>query len=320
MKAAVIIVTYNNENDAIDAIDSLRRQVYQDWLCIIIDNGSTDATFDLVKNNIAGDNRFSAFQKENEGPASGRNFGFRKVEKDTQYVHFLDGDDMLHSDFLSTMISYLDQHPEVGLLGCQYNKVDEAGKFLQKGHRSRYHSGFLGFPQNLKRSTYCTPFESFFSATGQGSFALYRVDVLKRTNGFEESFWSHEDSDMFCQMSLLSEVHYLPQRLYNVRIRQNSLSRSKKLPQNRFRDKWDLYQSDIPGENQLIERALKYYYTRHKPMRDFKVAIKASRIFLKSLNWHQLRWAFECFEAGLIDVLVRRSYKNRMSERRKQSL
>ncbi len=318
MKAAVIIVTYNNENDALDAIDSIRRQSFTDWQCIIIDNGSTDTTFELVKNNIAGDHRFSAFQKENEGPSAGRNCGFAKLEKDTQYVHFLDGDDMLHSDFLSIMISYLDQHPEVGLLGCQYNKVDKTGNFLQKGHRSRYHSGFLGVPQNLKSSIYNTPFESFFSATGQGSFAMYRVNVLARTTGFEESFWSHEDSDMFCQMSLLAEVHYLPLRLYNVRIRQNSLTQSKKLPRNRFRDKWDLYQSEVPGENELIERALRYYYMRHKPMRDFKVSMKAFRRFLKTRNLHQLKWSFECLQAGIKDVLFRSSFKNRMSQRRKQ--
>lgn len=318
MRVAVVIITYNNQQDVIQAIESVRNQAFKDWECVMVDNGSTDETFKVINELVGNDSRFTAFQKSNEGPSAGRNFGFTKVANDTEYIHFLDGDDMLDPNFLSKMLFYLEAHPEVGLLGCQYDIINEEGVFVKKGNRSRFGRGYLDFPKMISRNVNKTPFESFFAATGQGAFAVFRTSVLSQTQGYEEAFWANEDADIFCQMALLSEVHYIPDHLYKVRVRSNSLSQSVYKRPSLFRDKWDFYQSEDPEVNALIERSLKYYYTRHKPLRDFKVGFKSMREFFRSFGGHSLSRAMECFSAGVIDLFLYRSYKTKMRGRELQ--
>lgn len=316
MKAAVVIITYNNQEDVVNTIESVRNQSFKDWKCVTIDNGSTDDTFKVIKELVGDDSRFTSYLKSNEGPSAGRNLGFTKIDEDIEYVHFLDGDDMIDPEFLSKMVTYLDAHPEVGLLGCQYDIINEDGDFVTKGHRSRFGVGFLGFPKKLSDNVNYTPFESLFASTGQGAFSVFRTRVFRQTQGYEKTFWAHEDSDIFCQMALLSEVHYIPDHLYQVRVRSNSLSKSVVKRPGLFREKWDLYQSGNPDENALIERSLKYYYTRHKPLRDFKVGLKALKQFFTKLDGHSFSWAMECFGAGFVDLFLQRTYKTKLQERK----
>lgn len=320
MKAEIVIITYNNEEHISATIHSVKQQTLYDWNAIIVDNGSSDKTYSLAEKLILGDTRFALYTKSNEGPSAARNYGFSKTQIGIEYIHFLDGDDMLHPEFLSAMTSYMDRNPQVGLLGCQFDLLDKDGIFVRPGFRSRYCSGILGFPQKISDNINKTPFETFFAATGQGAFALFRKSVFEQTDGYEKQFWSHEDSDIFCQMALKAEVHYLPLRLYKVRRRKFSLRNSPKKNYDFFRNKWDFYKSSNTEVNILIEDSLKYYYTRHKPLRDFKVALKAFKYAFAAMDRHSFKWSMDCFYAGITDLFMNKTYKNRMIERQKEEL
>lgn len=318
MKVSVVIITYNNQDQLADTINSVKDQILTDWNCVIIDNGSTDFTFELALKHTEGDSRFTCYKKLNEGPSAGRNMGFDKIKSNIEYVHFLDGDDMLHPSFFLKLSQYLDTHPHVGAVGCHYEKINFHGQHIGYEYRTRYKSGFMGFPKKIDPIFAETPFEVFFSSTGQGSFMMYRVNVLEKSNMFEKSFWSHEDSDILCQMALLAEVHYINEFLYKLRIRENSLSKSSMKTNDLFRDKWDLYISDKPEENELIESSLKYYYMKHAPLRDLKVGLKACRQALLEKDMKSLRWAFECFTNGFIDFFFHKTYVNRKKLRKRE--
>ena len=315
MKASIIITTFNNGQHIEEAINSVMNQSLKDWNCIIVDNNSTDHTFEVINNKVKSDDRFFVFKKENEGPSAARNLGFSNLPEEPEYIHFLDGDDKLEPKFLEILTSYLDVTNNVGLVGCQYNIIDSKGNFLGPGHRSRYAAGFLGIPISLSSTIKITPFETFFSSTGQGPFAVFRTSVYKETSGYEINFWSHEDSDIFCQMALKSEVHYLPYRLYNKRIHENNLTYSPKANYELFREKWDNFKSSDRITNLLIEKSLKYYYTRHKPLRDFKVAIKAFNEFIFSRKLEKLKWASKCFKSGLFDLFFKKNLVKILKQR-----
>lgn len=315
MGAGIIISSYNNEQQIAETINSVKNQTFKEWSCVIIDNGSTDNTKNLIQHEVEQDTRFAFFSKDNEGPSAGRNFGYSKLPESTEYIHFLDGDDILHTEFLSIMVSYLDQHPQVGLLGCQYDLINSKSDYIGPGYRSRYAPGFLGFPKKLSINTPYTPFETFFSATGQGAFAVFRNSVFKRTTGYEKDFWSHEDSDIFCQMALKAEVHYIPSRLYKVRIRENSLMHSDKVNYSLFRRKWDLYLSSDKVVNGKIEKGLEYYYSRHKPARDFKVAFKAFKEFIYTGEFKKMRWSWICFSSGINELFFHKGIRKIMHQR-----
>jgi glycosyltransferase involved in cell wall biosynthesis len=315
MKAAVIIGTYNNETHIAQAIESVRSQTLSDWRCIIIDNGSSDASGSIAQNEIRMDGRFEYIQKQNEGPSAFRNMGFSRVKGECEYVHFLDGDDVLKKDFLEILCYHLDTNPNAGIAACQFNVINEGGELISSGLRSRYAPGFLGFPKRLMPKNIITPFEAFYAATGQGPFAVFRASVFARTTGYEMSFWSHEDSDIFCQMALLSEVHYLPDRLYSKRKHEHNLTGSSLANYGRFREKWDFYFSDDPETTRRVDSAFKYYHGRHAPLRHFKIAIMAFRQFLKSGKVHSFRWSLQCFKKGVDDLFLKKELKRRWTQR-----
>lgn len=316
MKVTVVIGTYNDENHIGKTIDSVLKQTYPDWECIIVDNGSTDNTFSTAQSLISNENKFKVFKKDNKGPSSSRNFSLTQIKNDCTYVHFLDGDDFLDASFLTTMVAYMNDNPNVGLLGCQFNIVNTESKFVKKGLRSRYAPNKFGLPKRLKSQEFYTPFESFFSSTGQGPFALFRLKILKKTTGYEESFWSHEDSDIFCQMALYSEVHYLPERLYNKRVHDNNLTYSPRASYKKFREKWDFYISDNRSINIKIDKAIKYYHCFHAPLRTLQISKKALGEFLQNGMLSSLKWSLICFKNGLTQLLFRKNYKHIMNKRK----
>lgn len=313
----VVIITYNNEKHLQDTFQSVVNQEYTDWTCAMIDNGSTDSTFELMQRLAASDERFSASKKSNEGPTAGRNLGFSKLPENIEYVHFLDGDDTLHPAYLSTMVKYLDLHPEVGLVACQFEEIDNDGNYLGKGHRSRFApSSIFGFPRDLPLKTVKTPFFAFFASTGVGPFGTYRRSVFVKTNGYELK--SQEDTDMFCKMSLLAEVHYLPEYLYRKRRTLNNLAHAPAYRSTHalFRNKWDYYQSDDPAVNDLIDKSIRYYYVRHVPLRNFKVSMKAFKQFTRNKKLHTLSWSIRCFKNGVAELLFKKSYKRIVNKRK----
>lgn len=301
----------------IDAIRSVQAQQFTDWTCVIVDNGSTDDTPQKIAATIENDNRFQYFGKQNEGPSCGRNFAYQRMPASVEYIHFLDGDDKLAPDFGEKMVTYLSAHAEVGLVGCQFDIIDENGVYVGPGHRSRYAPNRFGFPTAIKDSEYKTPFDVFFTATGQGPFAVFRNSIFRKTTGYEPDFWSHEDSDIFCQMALLSEVHYLPHRLYVKREHRDSLTQSSKnTSYDKFRDKWDFYFSNDAAVNKQIEKALIYYYGTHAPLRHFNISKWAAIDFLYIRKIHALNWCFECFRNGVDDLVFRKSLRRRLRERK----
>lgn len=316
MKAGFVIITYNNEDHVVEAMDSIRNQSLTDWVCVMIDNGSTDTTFEVIEKNIEGDNRFTAFKKSNEGPAAGRNLGFSKLSDNIEYIHFLDGDDVLKPLFMERLTQYMDAHPEVGLAACQFDEMDYDSNDCGKGHRSRFAPSKLGIPHDIPLSTYYTPFVSFFASTAVGPYGVYRRIVFVQTDGYVLK--SQEDTDMFCQMSLLAEVHYLPEYLYRKRRHTSNLAHNKNYISTHhiFRDKWDLYQSDNPEITKKIEQAIAYYYNRHKPLRDFKVAAKSLRKFLRKRDFHAFKWCMQCLGAGFSEILFRKSFREVMGRRK----
>jgi glycosyltransferase involved in cell wall biosynthesis len=320
MRVGIVIGTYNNLLHVTDTIKSVQSQTFKEWLCVIVDNGSSDDTVSKIKSVINGDDKFKFYPKKNEGPSIGRNYGYSLLPNNLDYIHFLDGDDQLKPDFLEKMVSYLDKNDNVGLLGCQFEIIDENGKYLGPGYRSRIAPNALGFPKSLLESEFNTPFETFFSATGQGPFALFRNDIFKLTTGYEEEFWSHEDSDIFCQMSLLSQVHYLPERLYVKRTHSNNLTASPKASYKKFRAKWDLYTSKDEIVNEKIVKALRYYYGFHVPVRHFKVFIKATKTFTKHRERSRFKWMMELLKDGFNELVFKSALKRKLLQRNSKNL
>jgi glycosyltransferase involved in cell wall biosynthesis len=309
MTTVSVIVPCHNAADFLAAtIESVLQQELPDWELILVDDGSRDSTWEIMSRYIGSDSRIAGFRKDNEGTSRTRNYGFARSTPAARYLIFLDHDDQLEPDALRKLCVYMDAHPEVGLLGCQYRDIGADGSRLGTGKRSRWVPGIL-FPRELRDDEADTPFVAFFCATGQGPFAMYRRSVYQQTDGWEAGFWPHEDTDMFCQMALLAKVHYLPQALYLKRTHPaQGMSDGFRVQQSygSFRAKWDNRLARNGHEATVLRKAKKYYYTMHRPCRDLKVARQATREFFARPSLARIKWCMQLLQSALHGLVVRR--------------
>lgn len=306
---SVIVPCYNAADFLAATVESVLQQDLTDWELVLVDDGSRDGTLEIIRRSCSQDARIVSLEKANEGTTRARNDGFAKSNPNSKYVWFLDHDDQLAPDALRKMCAYLDEHPEVGLLGCQYEDVSAEGRRLGTGERSRWAPGLI-MPHKMRDDEIATPFATFFCATGQGPYAMYRRSTYRQTEGWDTNFWPHEDTDMFCQMALLAEVHFLPDRFYWKRIHPTQgMSDAPRLHRGyaAFRAKWDNRAPKNAHEAKLLRDAKKYYYTVHRPFRDFKGAGIALGQFFENLRFAHLIWCGKLVVAAFRGMLGRHS-------------
>lgn len=95
MKISIIIPSFNRENLISETLDSVLAQSYQNWECLVVDDGSTDGSVKIVKRFAQKDKRFKFFQRNRnpKGAPTCRNIGIENAEG--EYVVFLDSDDLM---------------------------------------------------------------------------------------------------------------------------------------------------------------------------------------------------------------------------------
>ena len=111
----IIMPVYNGEKTIKYALASLVRQTYDNWECIIVNDGSTDGTKAILDS--LNDNRFKVYHLyRNSGRGVAREEALRHAQG--KYLCYLDADDMLHKDKIRVQVEYLESHPNVQLVSC----------------------------------------------------------------------------------------------------------------------------------------------------------------------------------------------------------
>ena len=111
-KVSVIIPTYNRAEYLGEAIQSVFDQTFEDFEILIVDDGSTDDTQQLVLS--FHDPRLRSFYQNNCGISAARNAAIRSA--DGEYIAFLDSDDVWLPELLESQVAVLDRRPEIGLV------------------------------------------------------------------------------------------------------------------------------------------------------------------------------------------------------------
>jgi glycosyltransferase involved in cell wall biosynthesis len=111
---SVIMPTYNYAPFIAHALESLRAQTYPHWECLVVDDGSTDATPEIVARYAERDARIRYTRQENSRQAAARNAGLRACAG--EYVQFLDADDLIEAEKFERQVGYLEEHPEVDIV------------------------------------------------------------------------------------------------------------------------------------------------------------------------------------------------------------
>jgi glycosyltransferase involved in cell wall biosynthesis len=111
---SVIVPSYNYGHFIGATLESLQAQTLANWECIVIDDGSTDDTADVVARFSKTDSRIKFLQQQNRRQAAARNNGLTQARG--KYIQFLDADDLLESQKLELHVQLLEEHPEVDIV------------------------------------------------------------------------------------------------------------------------------------------------------------------------------------------------------------
>lgn len=127
-KISVIVPVYNVEKYLKRSIISILKQTFKDFELIIVNDGSTDRSAELVSELIMTDKRCRLYDKPNGGLSDARNYGLDKAK--AEYVVFVDSDDYIKNTFLQRLYEAVTENSADAAL-CMYDLVDEDGKFIK---------------------------------------------------------------------------------------------------------------------------------------------------------------------------------------------
>lgn len=120
---SIVIPLYNKRNKILSTIQSVQNQTFQDFEIVIVNDGSTDGSDEIVKQ--TNDNRIRLINQPNAGVSAARNRGIK--ESTGSYICFLDADDEWFPTMLEEKKSLIDQYPECDIFACSYQFINEFG-------------------------------------------------------------------------------------------------------------------------------------------------------------------------------------------------
>jgi glycosyltransferase involved in cell wall biosynthesis len=110
----VIIPSYNYAQFIGQAIESVQGQTYPNWECIVVDDGSTDNTYEVVSEYCRADERLKYIKQANQGLAAARNTGLKAAKG--EFIQFLDSDDLIEAKKIEKHVDFLMTHPDVDIV------------------------------------------------------------------------------------------------------------------------------------------------------------------------------------------------------------
>ncbi len=134
---SAVLPTYNRASMISRAIESVINQSYTNWELIIVDDGSTDNTKEIIDSYNKADKRIKYFYQENSERSVARNNGISKAKGD--WICFLDSDDLYNNNHLETFYNFISQHQFTkGLFfsGVSYGKYDESQQYYDNSGKN----------------------------------------------------------------------------------------------------------------------------------------------------------------------------------------
>ena len=240
MKVSVIIPTYNRERYICQAIDSVLRQTFEDSEVIVVDDGSTDNTKEIIEPFLG---KIKYIYTDNHGPAHARNIGMQAAGG--EYIAFLDSDDLYYPYKLELQSNFLDRHTDIGMVCTEFSAIDANG-IWDEFHLKKYHkfeheklaynniyqeeiliegSG-LNCREWAKRKIYLgNIFDAYYhNICLATNTIMFRRDILKSCGLQNERYWLFEEYEFALRITRHNRIAFIDVPTYKIRYHENQIS------------------------------------------------------------------------------------------------
>lgn len=276
---SVVMSVYNGENYIREAIDSVLNQTFPNFEFIIVDDGSTDSTLEVI--NSYNDNRIKILTQSNQGQAVARNNAIKKSRG--KYIAILDADDISLSRRLELQYDFLRKHPECLATGANAQIIDKEGNYV-------FETNILLSWLDVKKSLPKMPFYH--------SSIMFRKEAFLRVGGYPEIF-RIEDVVFVNKIANIGQIINLPNTLIKYRLVPQSTTNKGYKKDSKFTQKAILYAIENNLDEYQIENlktitiiksekwknanyyqhiAKKYLWNNYKPILSRKNVLKSIKI------------------------------------------
>jgi glycosyltransferase involved in cell wall biosynthesis len=231
-KVSVIMSVYNDERYLREAMESILAQSFTDFEFLIINDGSTDGSLEIIRG--YNDHRIRIINNHsNLGLVKSLNRGIAIANG--EYLARQDADDLSHPERLASQVDFLDGNPQVGLLGCAYLVIDDDSRVVN----------MQPFPTQNEELQEKLLWANHFCHTA----AFIRKSYLDIVGNYQEEFSTAEDYDLWLRLAEICDIANLSEPL--VSYRRHQISKTA-LEENNFKVKYQLL-----AQKYAIERRMK---------------------------------------------------------------
>lgn len=205
-KVAVITLYYNRRDHVIESINSLLNQTYDNLEIIIVDDRSKDDTFEIIKKTVNNSPRVKYSQNE-------KNKGFTQTlidtinETDAEYIAIHGAGDISLPTRIEEQVKYLENNDEVGVVTTD----------ITNSKKPKFHKTEITLDDLLKKNRIT-----------HGA-VMFRKKSYDQVGGYREFFTTRQDKDLWFRMSLITKVHFLNKKLYELVEIKKSVSQTASL-------------------------------------------------------------------------------------------
>jgi glycosyltransferase involved in cell wall biosynthesis len=206
---SVLMAVYNSEAYLVQAVESILNQTWQDFELIIIDDGSTDSSLDILQTYAKQDQRLRLISRENRGIPYTRNQLLAQAS--AELIAIMDSDDVALPDRLTRQVAYMQQHPEIVCLGSAYELIDAKGRLITQ------------LPVPLDDAAIQAQILAGHAAIFQPC-AMMRRSAVQQVGGYDDTMTQAEDLDLWLKLGEVGKLGNLPDVLVQYRLHANSVS------------------------------------------------------------------------------------------------
>ena len=221
----IYITSYNYAQYIEKAIQSVIDQTYTNYELIIIDDGSTDGSKEII-NQYKKENIFSVFQK-NRGLNASNNVALKMSRG--KYIIRLDADDYFSPQAIEIMVSELERNSECALVFPDYYHINEDGKIIEEIKRHNFEKDVTLLDQ-----------------PAHGACTMIRSKILKSIGGYDEEFNRQDGYDIWLKISKLHRVKNVSLPLFYYRKHQKNLTKDET---RLFKTRTDIIEKNVKSRN-----------------------------------------------------------------------
>jgi glycosyltransferase involved in cell wall biosynthesis len=195
-RVTILMPVFNRERFVNEAIESVVRQDFPDFELLVVDDGSTDQTPDILEAWGKRESRIVVIRSErNQGIPAALNLGLAHAR--AGYVARLDSDDLMMPGRLAAQAAILDSDPQVVLVSCAYDTIDAEGRYI---------GTWLG-DEPHEVVTYLL---GFYNIVGGGGQVMFRLAEVLAEGGYNCEYPSSEDYDLWVRLLQRGRILTLP--------------------------------------------------------------------------------------------------------------